>query len=272
MKRRNWTAEQTLKKLHLATHLNDRRITQRYVTTLFDAIASTYDRFTRWFSYGMDARWKRRLLADATPTLPAKPVVLDLATGTGQLATELSRTRSDATVVGLDISRHMLAAARARRTPARNQIIWCCGDMMQLPLADGSVDLVLAAYAFRNAPHWAAALGEAARVLKPGGVLAILDLHPPQDRIWRAVFLGYLRVMGGLYGHLWHGHAPAYGYLAASLNHFVSHQTFTSALKREGFAVGSIRPRLGGGVCLHLARKVRNNDRVAHPLRANARP
>jgi demethylmenaquinone methyltransferase/2-methoxy-6-polyprenyl-1,4-benzoquinol methylase len=92
-------------------------------------------------------------------------------------------------------------------------------------------------------------------VLKPGGVLATLDFYRPQSRWWRALFLAYLRAAGNWVGWLWHRQPVVYGYIAASIEHFVSWQRFSTALEAHGLRVEAERTKLLGGIALHVARK-----------------
>lgn len=248
--------KQALHRLNLEEHLQDRAIKQRYVTTVFDTVASTYDRFTRAFSCGMDKGWKRELMAMLESTVPSDAVVLDVATGTGDLARAAAPLVPRGTVIGMDISERMLAAGRAPdRAQLASQVALCRGDMVCLPVRDESVDIVMVGYGFRNAPDYEATLEEIGRVLKPGGRLLSLDFYRPSNALWRIVFLHYLRFMGSLMGWLWHREPAAYGYIASSIEYFVSGEKFSAALEGRGFVVQALRPKLFGGICLHLARK-----------------
>jgi demethylmenaquinone methyltransferase/2-methoxy-6-polyprenyl-1,4-benzoquinol methylase len=125
--------------------------------------------------------------------------------------------------------------------------------MMALPYADRSLDAVVIGYGLRNVPDFRGALAECARVLRPGGVLGCLDFARPEDTAWRDVLLGYLSLAGSLYGWWWHGEADVYRYIARSVERFVSHRELARAMREAGFTVEIERPKLAGGVCLHLA-------------------
>lgn len=256
-----------LEALDLDAHLAAPTLKQRYVTALFDIVAPRYDRFTRWFSFGMDASWKRDLLARVVQRDATIRVAVDLACGTGDLALGVVARAPMAHVVGLDASRRMLnlaqAKARAGSPDTRivdatpRWIVWCAGDLCRLPFPDASIDLVTAGYAVRNAAVWTGALDEIARVLKPGGVLLSLDFFNPSNRMWRGLFLSYLGVSGRAYGWLWHRAPAVYGYIAPSIAHFTTAGAFASALDARGLRVEAIDRRLGGGIALHVARKDR---------------
>ena len=131
------------------------------------------------------------------------------------------------------------------------------GDLTNLSAGDASVDVITAGYAFRNVPDVPQALREAARVLKPGGHLYTLDFYRPARALWRTVFLNYLSAAGNTVGWLWHGEPVVYGYIAHSINHFVSAEQFSTLLEDAGFAVERVSTKLLGGIALHAARRVR---------------
>ncbi len=242
----------SLRGLDLEAHLNDPLRKQAYVTTMFDIIAPRYDRFTRWFSYGMDATWKRELIDAVAVRARADASIADLACGTGDLCFALAERIPGARVVGLDASAEMIAQARAIALERRVKVDLEVGDMMALPYADGSLDAITMGYGLRNVPDFHVALREAARALKPGGTLACLDFARPRSRIWRWVFLSYLAVVGSLYGWWWHGQADVYRYIGRSIDHFVSWRELSAAMRAEGLEPVLERRRLFGGVCLHV--------------------
>lgn len=250
-----------------AALLDDPARRDAYVAELFDLIAPRYDRFTRWFSYGMDAGWKRDLrnLAGAALTAagsPREPLLVDLACGTGDLMIALQPCAPSGTFVGIDVSSRMLHAARVRverdalpPTPGDGGLHVAAGDMTRLPVASGAAYLVTAGYGLRNAPALHAALDEVTRVLAPGGYLATLDFFLPPWRPWRALFLGYLAVAGWIYGWSWHRRPDAYVYIPRSIRRFVTARDYERELRARGFEILASRRKLLGGVYVHLARK-----------------
>ena len=249
----------TLRGLDVDAHLSDPARKQAFVTPMFDIIAPRYDQFTRLFSFGMDRRWKEDLLADAVAAAPAEAVVVDLACGTGDLAFAFAERVAGARVSGVDASPRMIEGAKARRReraggPA-GRVAFRVGDMTRLDLPDATVDVVTAGYGYRNVPDFRTGLAEAARVLRPGGRLLTLDFYRPLSAVWRVLFLGYLRVAGDLVGWLWHREPVVYGYIARSIDRFVSAPDFSAALEAAGFEVERVRVKLFGGVAMHVARK-----------------
>jgi demethylmenaquinone methyltransferase/2-methoxy-6-polyprenyl-1,4-benzoquinol methylase len=248
-----------LRDLDLERHLADPALKPRFVTPMFDIVAPRYDDFTRLFSFGMDRGWKSELVGLAVAGAPAPAQVIDLACGTGDLAIAVATAVPGARVLGVDASQEMIAFARARLSAERAQVAGRItaipGDLGAIPAATGSVDLVTAGYAFRNGPPLSDTLREAARVLRPGGILASLDFYRPSAPVWRQLLLGYLRAAGNLVGWWWHREPIVYGYIAASIDAFVSAEEFTAALAGSGFEGVQCYRRLGGGVALHIARR-----------------
>jgi demethylmenaquinone methyltransferase/2-methoxy-6-polyprenyl-1,4-benzoquinol methylase len=147
----------------------------------------------------------------------------------------------------------MVRLAARRTTAPDGRVRVGVGDMVQLPLPSASADVVTVGYGIRNAPAVDAALAEIARVLRPGGRLLVLDFYRPRSRVWRALFLWYLRAAGNLVGWLWHGAPVAYGYIGPSVAGYLSAEEFATALEAHGFSVRWIRRKLLGGVALHAA-------------------
>ena len=235
-------------------HLADPVLKQAWVTPMFDLIAPRYDRFTRVFSFGMDARWKVALVRIASGSLVRGALVVDVATGTGDLAFALAQARPDVAIAAVDISTAMLLEAGRRALEKRvSRVAVAGGDLARLPFPASSLDGVTAGYAVRNAPDWRVSLRELARVLRPGGHLVTLDFFQPEAAGWRAAFLGWLAIAGRAVGWWWHREPLAYGYIASSIVHFTTASGFSAALDEAGFDVVAVQRRLGGGIAIHHA-------------------
>ena len=222
---------------------------RRYVRRLFATIAGRYDLITRVLSFGLDQRWKVRLV-DATGVV-AGTRALDLACGTGDIAA-LMETRG-AAVTGLDITLAMLTLARAK-LPGR-AIHWIAGDMTALPLGDNSVDVITTGYGLRNVPDLARALSEAHRVLADDGRLASLDFNRPDSSAVRAVYLAYLSVVGSVLGWLLHRDPDTYRYIPASIRRYPGANGVARLMEDAGFDDVHVLPVLGGLMAIHLAAK-----------------
>jgi demethylmenaquinone methyltransferase/2-methoxy-6-polyprenyl-1,4-benzoquinol methylase len=242
--------------MDVEAHLRDPARKQAFVTPMFDVIAPRYDDFTRLFSLGMDASWKAELIDAVIRHARNAGVALDLACGTGDVAVALARALPNAQVYGVDASPVMIdhMHERLRREPTgASRVHAAVGDMMALSQKTASVDVVTASYGVRNVPDAAVSVREMARVLRPGGVLVTLDFYRPRSWMWRTLFLRYLSVAGNAVGWLWHRDPVVYGYIARSIDHFMSAGDFSRLLSANGFTVQSVRQHLLGGIALHVA-------------------
>jgi ubiquinone/menaquinone biosynthesis methyltransferase len=220
---------------------------RRYVRRLFATIAHRYDLITRLLSFGQDRGWKRRL-CDLSG-IRAGEQVLDLACGTGDLAREAHRR--GAAVVGLDITPRMIELAIAS-TPG---VQFSVADMMALPLRSSTADVVTTGYGLRNVPDLSGALSEIHRVLRPGGRVCSLDFNRPESAWLRAVFLGYLEVVGAVLGWTLHGDPDTYRYIPASIRRYPGARGVVELMRGCGFIDVRYVPVLGGLMAIHLGRK-----------------
>ena len=224
----------------------------RQVQQMFDRIVPRYDRMNRLMSLGLDGRW-RRLAASAAE--PAGARVLDIGTGTGDLARELVR-QGAAHVYGIDFSPAMLKVARAKERAGASSSSWLLGDCLRLPFPDATFDAVTNAFVLRNLADLRAGLAEMARVLKPGGRLVCLDMTQPPPGPFGALYRLYFgRLMPPLAGLL-SGDRAAYRYLPDSLTGFPDAQALASMLAAAGLADVRVRRLAGGTVALHTARRL----------------
>lgn len=226
---------------------------RRHVRRLFATIADRYDLITRVLSYGMDGRWKRRLIALAQVT-PADRV-LDLATGTGDVAFAAASAGAHA-VLGLDITHRMVVLAHEKagqRGAAR--VCWVVGDMIALPCPAASMTLVTTSYGLRNVPDLDTAITEIARVLAPGGRLLSLDFNRPQHPLVLRVYLAYLRLVGGALGRVLHGDPDTYRYIPASIARYPGAAGVAARLRALGFVGVQALPVLFGLMTIHVARR-----------------
>jgi demethylmenaquinone methyltransferase/2-methoxy-6-polyprenyl-1,4-benzoquinol methylase len=225
---------------------------RRYVRQLFATIADRYDFITVVLSYGQDRRWKRRLVREGR--LDHGERVIDLACGTGDIALEAAAR--GAQVIGLDITPRMVELARAKAKRGLWPIPqFLVGDMVALPFADGSADVVTTGYGLRNVPVLEHAIDEVARVLKPGGLLLSLDFNRPESEPLRTVYLGYLAVVGSALGWLLHGDPDTYRYIPESIRRYPGALAVARLLRVHGFDHVLVRRVLGGLMTLHVARK-----------------
>ncbi len=234
----------------------------RYVRRLFSTIADRYDLITVLLSFGLDARWKRGVVRLARPQPGQR--ALDLACGTGDIAFALAAR--GARVIGLDITRRMLQLARARVVPAEAggyngagshtaTPVFVGGDMVSLPFADESVDVVTTGYGLRNVPDLDRALSEISRVVRPGGTLVSLDFNRPSSAVVRRIYVSYLWLAGGALGWMLHRDPDTYRYIPASIERHPGAEAVTQMILRAGFTSATWLPVLGGLMAIHVARK-----------------
>lgn len=234
------------KKKNLKEHISSKQKKQRYVNQMFETIASRYDFFTVFFSYGMDRGWKRKLIEMLS--LKGNEKALDLACGTGDITFALGERLHSGEALGLDITQAMIdiAESKRRKRNVRN-VSFQRADIMSMPFADASFDCVTCGYALRNVPDVKLALVEINRVLKPGGRFYSLDFAHPDNRIYRWLYLHYLIVAGSIVGFILHGDPDTYRYIPESLKLYPGQRAVQEMMNSLGFAETGFR-EFGGGI------------------------
>jgi len=215
---------------------------------LFSTVAPRYDFFTRFFSYGMDGRWKKFSVQRAQ--LQKDALVLDLACGTGDFSLLIKRHCPGSRPVVADLTEPMLRLARSRGL--ENAV---CGDACSLPFPNGAFDAVFIGYGLRNFPDLNKAVREIERVTRPGGLLVSLDFFLPSNAFLRRFYLAYLYAQGAVFGLLMHGRPRVYTYIPDSLRSFVSIVEFSTLLRSCGYGQVDTRSYILGGIGLHWAAK-----------------
>jgi demethylmenaquinone methyltransferase/2-methoxy-6-polyprenyl-1,4-benzoquinol methylase len=234
------------------------------VRRMFDRVAPRYDLANSVFSLGQDRGW-RQAAARAT-RLAGGEVAVDVACGTGALTRELVAAAPAALVVGFDFSREMLLRARSagggpsaptdRGTPVlpvppRPSIPYAVGDALQLPLRDGSVDLVTIAFGLRNLPEPGQGLLEFRRVLRPGGRLVVCEFSQPVVPLLRGVYRRYLTRLMPVAARRLTSDPEAYQYLARSIGAWPDQPGLAAWMQQAGFVEVAWRDLTGGIVALH---------------------
>lgn len=225
----------------------------RWVRAMFARITPRYDLLNHLLSFQQDRRWRAFAARRLRPWLagPGRRV-MDLCCGTGDLLAALEReargTGARPLLLGCDFCRPMLLRAR-RKLP---QALLIEGDALRVPLPDGSLDLITAAFGFRNLADYRAGLLEMRRLLRPGGAAAILEFSHPSGRLLRALYGAYSRVWLPLLGGLISGAPDAYRYLPESVRRFPSAEQFGEEMRRAGFSRVDVERLSGGIVTLHV--------------------
>jgi len=202
----------------------------RAVRSMFDAIAPRYDLVNRVMTFGMDVGWRKKAVASLG--LRDRALVLDVACGTGDFCGVVERTGSRA--VGIDMSMGMLAAAHTTAPLVQ-------GDALRMPFGTGCFDAITCGFALRNVADIQELLVEFARVLKPGGRIAVLEVSEPNARLPRALHSFYFRRMVPLIGGVL-SNRDAYSYLPASTAYLPKRHELLELVSTAGFGDGATRP------------------------------
>lgn len=216
---------------------------------MFAQISPTYDRLNHLFSGALDHHWRRVTARELTRGLSPCARILDVATGTGDLARALERRAPDANIIGLDFTRPMLDLA-ARKFEDRG-MAWIEGDGLTLPVASESVDACSIAFGLRNMADKAAALREMRRVTRPGGRVAILEFSQPRNPIMQWLYDLYSFTIMPRLGKLISG-SEAYLYLPESIRAFWSSEELARQMEAAGLRNIRMIPMTGGVVRLHI--------------------
>ncbi len=225
------------------------------VTSMFDKIAPYYDRLNRVLSLGIDVLWRRT----AIKLLKNKPKdrILDIATGTADLAIEAARVLKPIHITGLDISANMLKIGDQKIAEAglTDTITLEVGDSENLRFATSTYDIVMAAYGVRNFENLEAGLKEMYRVLKVGGTMMVLEFSKPRVFPLKQGFNIYFKYILPVIGRIQSKDPKAYQYLYESVQVFPDYENFIQILTKIGFVESSYKP-LSGGICtIYLAKK-----------------
>ena len=217
---------------------------------MFDRIARRYDLANHLLSGGADFLWRRRAVRIVEEWRPQR--VLDLATGSGDLALALQRRLPEAAITAADFSPEMLSVAR--RKGVRETVL---ANALHLPFPDDSFDCVTVAFGLRNMADWSLALREMNRVLRPSGHLLVLDFSLPTGAL-RPAYRFYLHRCLPILASLVTGQKAAYDYLGGSIEKFPSGDEMIHLIGQNGFALGAARPLTGGIATIYTAGKSRN--------------
>lgn len=248
-----------------------------YVREMFGRIARRYDLMNRLMTLGRDEAWRRYTvwqlelgLSNSDPasrggepptSVPWRPAVLDVATGTGDLAFEVLEQHPDARVAGIDFVPEMLALAQQKATdlnPADSSrldapsLTLSAGDALRLPFVDGLFDGVVTGFAMRNVTDIPAAFAEMARVTRPGGRVACLEITKPRTPFFRELFALYFYRLVPLLGGWITGQRAAYTYLPHSLTGFLTPDEIANVMRRTGWRNVRYKRLMLGTIAVHV--------------------
>ena len=219
---------------------------------MFGSIAARYDLANQLLSCGIDFYWRKRAAEIVASWQPKK--IVDLATGTGDLALALQKKLPDAQIVGVDFLPQMLELAK--RKGVRQTVI---ADAMKLPFADAFFDCATVAFGLRNMEDWGGALREMSRVLNANGHLLVLEFSLPAMSILRAIYRFYLHRCLPLLGSFLTKKKSAYDYLGDSVEEFPSGNAMSQLMAANGFTHVTFEPLTGGIVTVYTAGKICSN-------------
>jgi demethylmenaquinone methyltransferase / 2-methoxy-6-polyprenyl-1,4-benzoquinol methylase len=218
------------------------------VADMFDDIAPRYDFLNRFLSVGIDVGWRKKALAELIAIRPRK--VLDVATGTADVAIMAARMLRPEKIVGIDISEKMLAVGRNKllKESLEGQIELQSGDSEAINFPDGSFDAVTVAFGVRNFEHLEKGLREIHRVLRPGGKLVVLEFSKPKTKGIQQLYTFYMGMVAPEMGKIFSRNKDAYRYLNDSVMSFPEGDAFTAILNSTGFTETTCK-RLSFGIC-----------------------
>lgn len=226
-----------------------------YVQDMFGRIAGRYNVMNRVMTFGQDMRWRRFVVKQAQ--LPENGALLDLATGTGDIAFEAKEAVPSANVIGADFALPMMVAGQ--KEPRGNTIEWSQADALNLPFPDESFDAVVSGYLVRNVIDIPRSLEEQLRVLKPGGRIVILDTSPPPNNILKPFIQIHLNYVIPILGRLIGGQAAAdaYSYLPESTQAFKTADELAKIMRDSGYTDVDYKLFMFGTMAVHWGVKVK---------------
>jgi demethylmenaquinone methyltransferase / 2-methoxy-6-polyprenyl-1,4-benzoquinol methylase len=228
---------------------------KEHVRRMFDSIAWKYDFLNHFLSFSTDKAWRRKAAATIAGLIQ-KPLILDVATGTGDLAIEALKL-DPVSVKGIDISEKMLEVGRKKLQlkGLEGKIDLMSGDSESIPFPDASFDIAMVAFGVRNFADPLKGLSEMYRVLKNDGVVMILEFSRPQHFPFRNIYGFYFRRMLPLIGRFFSKDRSAYTYLPESVMKFPDNEAFLSILQKAGFSE-TVQKKLSGGIAsIYTGRK-----------------
>jgi demethylmenaquinone methyltransferase/2-methoxy-6-polyprenyl-1,4-benzoquinol methylase len=223
------------------------------VAKMFDAISKNYDGLNRVISLGIDIKWRKKVVEIVGKNNPKQ--ILDIATGTGDLALMMAELNPDK-IIGLDISEGMLAVGKEKiaNVNLSEKIEMVVGDSEEMPFDDNTFDAITVSFGVRNFANLDKGIQEIARVLKPSGVLVILETSNPTKFPFKQGYKLYTNLFLPVIGKLFSKDKVAYSYLSESANSFPFGVAFNNILQKNGFTHTEDKPVTFGVATIYTAR------------------
>ncbi|WP_300569756.1 bifunctional demethylmenaquinone methyltransferase/2-methoxy-6-polyprenyl-1,4-benzoquinol methylase UbiE [Flavobacterium sp.] len=224
------------------------------VAKMFDTISSKYDNLNRVISFGVDVKWRKKILKMVAEKNPAS--ILDIATGTGDMAILLSQTNADK-IIGLDISAGMLEVGKQKiaQKNLSHKIEMVLGDSEKIPFDDNSFDAITVGFGIRNFEDLEKGLSEILRVLKPNGIFVILETSVPEKFPFKQGYKFYTKNILPIIGKLFSKDKVAYQYLSDSASIFPYGEKLNNILQKIGFIEVKHLPQTFGVATIYSASK-----------------
>lgn len=224
------------------------------VAQMFDTISGNYDGLNRVISFGIDVKWRKKVLKLVADTNPK--TILDIATGTGDLAILMTQTNADK-IIGLDISAGMLDVGRKKIEDRKlsDKIEMILADSENMPFEDNTFDAITVAFGVRNFENLEKGLSEILRVLKPNGIFVILETSVPEKTPYKQGYQFYSKNILPLIGKLFSKDNSAYQYLSESASVFPYGEALNNILKKIGFIDVVAKPQTFGVATIYSASK-----------------
>jgi demethylmenaquinone methyltransferase/2-methoxy-6-polyprenyl-1,4-benzoquinol methylase len=221
---------------------------------MFDTISENYDRLNRVISFGIDIKWRKKVLQIVTQSNPK--TILDIATGTGDLAILMAQTKAPK-IIGLDISAGMLEVGKKKiqNKKLSNTIEMVLADSEEMPFEDSYFDAITVAFGVRNFENLEKGLAEILRVLKPNGVFVILETSVPDKTPYKQGYTFYSKNILPNIGKLFSKDNVAYGYLSESAAAFPYGEALNNILRKIGFIEVKAMPQTFGVATIYSATK-----------------
>jgi demethylmenaquinone methyltransferase/2-methoxy-6-polyprenyl-1,4-benzoquinol methylase len=221
---------------------------------MFARIAGRYDLMNRLMTFGQDVRWRRLVIQEAQ--LPDGGKLLDIATGTGEIAQEGLRQQPDILAVGGDFVLEMMQVGR--QNSDRRGIHWVAADTLTLPFPNEVFDAVTSGFLMRNVVDVPGAFREQARVTRPGGRIVVLESSPPKKNILRPFIRFHLNNIIPALGTIITGEAEAYRYLPDSTQQFQEPESLAAIMRQAGLENVRYNLYMFGTIAIHVGQKFRN--------------